>query len=193
MRLLCAILLCLLFLPLSSGCSGFMAKKQVAISPQQETINQSNLEKDQARVQAGAFNNWCQYWLPFIAEYTGAVIEMEAIGSQLANKRDSTETRARIDEISLKLKKAENYLLQLPAADELSHEHRDLLAQNATKARAKLVSAKQIPAMLFTLMENPEDQKTKQALVKKFAEANEIFVYHENVLKIRDDLLKISK
>jgi hypothetical protein len=182
----------LLFLPLLSGCGGFI-KKEASTSPRQEIINPSSIEKEPDPVQTVAFNNWCKYWLPFVSEYTGAVVEMEAINSQLAHKQNSTEIRTRIEEISLKLTKADNYLGQLPATDELSREHRDLLAQNAVKARSVLLSAKQIPMMLSTLAENPEDQKTKKALVKKFAEANEIFVYHKNVLKIRNDLLKTPR
>lgn len=185
--------LLLLFLLVLSGCAGFTARKEAVTSPQQEITNDAVMEKEQARVQAMAFNNWCKYWLPFVSEYTGAVIEMETIGSQLAQKRTSTEIRTRIEEVSEKLKKAENYLGQLPPIDELSDEHRSILAQNAAKAGSILNSAKQIPAILFALAENPEDPKITQALAKKSAEANEIFSCHENVLRIRNAIIKKPK
>jgi len=176
---------------LLAGCGSPAAKKEAAALPLQ-AAKEPYLDTGTLEITppANTFSQWCDYWLPFVAEYNGALVEIETIAQELTLRDNPEAARPRIAGVSEKLKRAENLFRQLPPARGLTKKHRGLLDQNTVKARAVLTAAQEIPPLLTRLAEHPEDTKTARDLSAKIKAANEITLCNENILLIRDDLLK---
>lgn len=184
-----ALLLCCF--TLLAGCGSPAAKQEATALPLQ-AAKEPALGAGAVEIipPANTFSQWCDYWLPFVAEYNGALVEIETVSRELTLRHNPAGARPRIAGITAKLNRAETLFRQLPPVSGLTKEHRGLWEENTVKARTVLTVAQEIPPLLSALAEHPEDTETARVLSAKIKTANEIALCQENILKIRDNLLK---